>query len=57
MKYIIKSSNFTLGKQGEVIEDKAFKAAGLNIDALIEAGHIAKESASIKEKQTEGDAE
>lgn len=57
MKYIIKSSNFTLGKQGEVVEDKTLRVAALNIDALIEAGHIAKESASIKEKQTEGDAE
>lgn len=54
MKYAIKSEKFTLGKKGEVVEEKAL--AGLNIDALIEAGHLAKESAS-KEKQTEGDAE
>ena len=54
MKYTIKSENFTLGKKGEVVDAKALSA--FNIDALIEANHIAKESAS-KEKQTEGDAE
>lgn len=57
MKYTIKSDNFTLGKKGDVVEASKIESLGLNIVALIAAGHIGLESASIKEKQIEGDAD
>ena len=57
MKYTIKSDNFTLGKKGDVIEASKIESLGLNIVALIAAGHIGLESASIKEKTIEGDAD
>lgn len=54
MKYTIKSDKFTVGSKGEVVEGKELESLGLNIEALISAGHIAPESASIKSVQTEG---
>ena len=56
MKYIITSENFTLGDKGELIEGKELQFLHLNVEALIEAGHIAKESASNKDNTTQGDA-
>jgi len=49
MKYTITSDKFTLGKKGESVDAK--ELLGLNIEALISAGHIAKESASIKTEE------
>jgi hypothetical protein len=49
MKYTITSDKFTLGKKGESVDAK--ELLGFNIEALISAGHIAKESASIKTEE------
>jgi hypothetical protein len=49
MKYTITSDKFILGNKGESVDAK--ELLGLNIEALISAGHIAKESASIKAEE------
>lgn len=40
MSYTINSDNFTLGKKGASIADKALLDAGCNIEALVAGGHL-----------------
>lgn len=42
MNYTIESENFALGtkKKGDQVADKELLEAGINIDALIDGGHI-----------------
>jgi hypothetical protein len=46
--YKIKSENVTFGKIGETVTEKDLKKLGVNIDALVEGGHLAASRATTK---------
>ena len=48
--YKVLSENFSAGKQGEVLDSSALD--GCNIEALVEAGHIAEVSAKVSKTVT-----
>lgn len=50
MSFRIKSSNMTLGKEGDVLEEKEIPE-GINIEALVEGGHL--EVVAIKTKSSD----
>ena len=47
-EYKIKAGNVTFGKPGETVTDKDLE--GVNIDALLEGGHIAATNAKKEDK-------
>lgn len=47
-EYKIKAENLTFGKPGETVTDKDLE--GVNIEALIEGGHIAATKAKKEDK-------
>lgn len=47
--YKILSQNFALGKQGESVDSKALE--GCNVEALIEAGHLAEVGGKVSKKE------
>jgi len=49
--YKVLSDNFSVGKQGEVLDSALLD--GCNIGALVEAGHLAEVSAKNKKEITE----
>jgi len=51
--YKITSDNTTLGKQGDTVSADAL--AGLNVDALVSAGHIEPVSIGRKQDKKEQD--
>jgi hypothetical protein len=48
--YKVLSDNFSVGKQGEVLDSTALD--GCNIEALVEAGHLAEVSAKVSKSVT-----
>ena len=48
--YKVLSDNFAAGKQGELLDSDALD--GCNIEALVEAGHIAEVSAKVSKTVT-----
>ena len=48
--YKVLSDNFAAGKQGEVLDSIALD--GCNIEALVEAGHLAEVSAKVSKTVT-----
>jgi hypothetical protein len=48
--YKVLSDNFAAGKQGEVLDSTALD--GCNIEALVEAGHLAEVSAKVSKTVT-----
>ncbi len=48
--YRILSDNCTLGKQGETISADAL--VGINVDALVEGGHLAEVNVKIPKQDT-----
>jgi hypothetical protein len=51
MKYRIQSSNSTLGKQGDMIDEKDVPE-GINLGALVAGGHLEPElSKTTKDKE------
>ena len=48
--YKVLSENFAAGKQGETVDSAALD--GCNIEALIEAGHLAEVSAKVSKSAT-----
>ena len=47
--YKVLSDNFSLGKQGESVDSNALE--GCNVEALIEAGHLAEVSGKVSKKE------
>jgi len=48
--YKVLSDNFSLGKQGELLDSALLD--GCNIEALVEAGHLAEVSAKVSKTVT-----
>jgi hypothetical protein len=48
--YKVLSDNFALGKQGEVLDSASLD--GCNIQALVEAGHLAEVNAKVSKTVT-----
>jgi hypothetical protein len=48
--YKVLSDNFSLGKQGELLDSALLD--GCNIEALVEAGHLAEVSAKVSKSVT-----
>jgi|5B_taG_2_1085324.scaffolds.fasta_scaffold01061_8 hypothetical protein len=46
--YKIKAGNVTFGKIGETVTEKDLNKLGVNIDALVEGGHLAASRATSK---------
>jgi hypothetical protein len=49
--YKVLTSKFALGKQGESVDSALLD--GCNIEALVEAGHIAEVSSKVKKENME----
>jgi hypothetical protein len=48
--YKIKSDNVTFGKIGETVTEKDLEKLGVNIEALLEGGHLSASRATKKEE-------
>jgi hypothetical protein len=48
--YKVLSDNFSLGKEGETVDSKVLE--GCNVEALIEAGHLAEVATKVSKQAT-----
>ena len=48
--YKVLSDNFSLGNKGETVDSKVLE--GCNVEALIEAGHLAEVSSKVSKQAT-----